>query len=131
MDILMLCCDEGMGEPIVTTLSHHEVDVFSDYAQIKNASDMYGIFGHDTYDLLILTNMGIPSALAMRHVSMLPDVRNYRTVLFSSHLTRQMIEECKRRDVDFWPVPVSRENVLIAIDGPAEPVPVRRRQRQV
>ena len=126
----MLCCDKGMGEPVVDALSHHEVDVFSDYAQIKNASDMYGIFGHDTYDLLILTNMGIPSALAMRHVSMLPDVRNYRTVLFSSHLTMQMIEECERRDVGFWPAPVSMEDVLIAVNGPAELVPVRKRHRQ-
>jgi len=117
MNILMLCCDEPFGELAQGVLAHHELDIISDYSIIKTTPDMYAIFQHDSYDLLILTNMGIPAALAMRHVTMLPEVRTYRTILVSGYLTEAMTNRCQERDVAVFKTPVKPQQLREAVDG--------------
>jgi hypothetical protein len=117
MKIVMLCCDEPFGELATEVLAHHELDIISDYALIKTTPDMYAVFQHDSYDLLILTNMGIPSALAMRHVTMLPEIRTYRTILVSGYLTDAMKYKCNESDVATLNVPVKPQQLREAVDG--------------
>jgi hypothetical protein len=130
MTILMLCCDEPFGELAQEVLAHHELDIISDYSIIKTTPDMYAIFQHDSYDLLILTNMGIPAALAMRHVTMLPEIRTYRTILVSGYLTEAMTQRCHERDVAVFKTPVKPQQLREAVDGRRSSPKPRKRQRQ-
>ena len=125
----MLCCDDNFGELVADVLAHHEVDIISEYSLVSNLSDMNAIFQHDSYDLLILTNMGIPAAWVMKHLSLLPDIRTYRTLLFTGWVSDPMIDACERRDVKLVQCPVEIAEILTAVEGSATPSEPTRRQR--
>ena len=120
MKVLLVCCDSHFADLAEELLSDHELDVISDARQIKNLSDMNAIFQHDSFDLLILSNLGIPAELAMQHVSMLPETRLYRAVLLSGVLDDNMIATCRNRGVAAYQLPLSAEEIIAVVQGRLE-----------
>jgi len=57
-------------------LPHYELDFISEVSKLKDLDHMNCVFQHDSYDVLVLSNLGVPMPLAMRHVSLLPEVRH-------------------------------------------------------
>jgi hypothetical protein len=123
MQILLVCCDENFEDMFAELVTDHELDVISDYAIVKDQAQMFGILQHDSFDLLVLTNMGIPSAVAARHVSMLPEVCTCRAALLTGHVTPEIEELCRRRGVQLVPMPVSAASLMALVDTGTQAVP--------
>lgn len=128
MKILLVCCDDIFQDMFAELVPHHELDVISKYRAVKDMEYMFGILQHDSYDLLVLTNMGIPSPVALRHVSMLPEVRTCRVLLMTGNVTPEVEKTCERQGVELVRMPASGEKLVAVVDGTARKAPRRRTQ---
>lgn len=122
MKILLVCCDDSFEDMFADLVPEHELDVIGEYRAVKDMEHMFGILQHDSYDLLVLTNMGIPSPVAQRHISMLPEVRTCRVLLMTAHITPEVEQTCERQNVELVRLPASGDALVAAVDGTPEKV---------
>jgi hypothetical protein len=106
MKLLILCADGPFQELLEAALPHHELDFIAEAPKLKDLDYLNCVFQHDSYDVLVLSNLGMPMPLAMRHVSLLPEVRTYGVLMLSGALSDSDQATCSRRGVEAIRLPV-------------------------
>jgi hypothetical protein len=116
MKMLVLCADRDFQGLLEAALPHYELDFISEVSQLKDLDHMNCVFQHDSYDVLVLSDLGMPLNLAMRHVSLLPEVRTYGVLLLASAVTKTDKVLCSQRDVVAIDLPVKIPTLCDTID---------------
>ena len=130
MKMLILCADRDFQGLLEAALPHYELDFISEVSKLKDIDHMNCVFQHDSYDVLVLSNLGLPMSLAMRHVSLLPEVRTYGVLMLAVELLDSDRDICTQRQVNTLELPVKIKDLCETVDRlgwPAheyEPAPI-------
>jgi hypothetical protein len=116
MKMLILCADRDFQGLLEAALPHYELDFISEVSKLKDLDHMNCVFQHDSYDVLVLSNLGMPMSLAMRHVSLLPEVRTYGVLMLAGDLSDPDKDICNQRQVDALELPVKIKDLCETID---------------
>jgi len=134
MKLLVLCTNRVFRKLLEESLPQYELDFISEASKLKDLDYMNCVFQHDSYDVLVLTNMGLSMSLAMHHVCLLPEVRTYGVLLISGLLSESDKRTCAQYQVETMEAPMALHELCEAIDRlgrPAhrtEPGPVKPRR---
>lgn len=114
--MLILCADRDFQGLLEEALPHYELDFISELSKLKDLDHMNCVFQHDSYDVLVLSDLGMPLKLAMRHVSLLPEVRTYGVLMLAGEMLDSDKELCSQRGVDTLDLPVKIRDLCDTID---------------
>ena len=116
MTTLILCADRDFQALLEAGLPHYELDFISELSQLKDLDHMNCVFQHDSYDVLVLSNLGMPMKLALRHVSLLPEVRTYGVLLLAAEMSDSERDICQSRDIAALELPVKIHKLCDTLD---------------
>jgi DNA-binding NtrC family response regulator len=113
LDVLLVAGDGPLCTMMEALLRGHRTVVCRHLPEARDA------LAARRYDLIIVTNFGIPPHLA---VEIIPAERRYPVLFFTGHMDERLEHECRRRGIPWVEVPLGidalRRELRIALDDP-------------
>ena len=88
----------------------HQIESMSNSDQLSDLDHIRRRYINGGFDILILTNLGIPAKLVKQHISLLPKNHKFKVLLISGYFDNELKRLCDNSSIQTMSMPFKPED---------------------